>query len=543
MRNGNLRTGALAVLLGMTIVASADNQIQWGSSVGNWLDHTGALMQGGGNGDTGWLVQLVYAGSNGTIDMATGSGYGTSGDDIAVAWAYFDSMNWGQGKFIGTEYLNTRPNGSKYYFRAWEGITAGGGQIPASPSYHGESMLFTVAGNGDTPLPDVFEPNTDLGGASGPYAMTPNLVTTATIAVQAGLGGNVTGGGTYIVNSNALITATASNLWLFTGWSDGPTNASRTVVVPLGGATYTANFTPKGNVVLQINPANGGSVTGGGIHVVGQPTTIGAQPLLGWRFATWSDGDKNRSRTFTVGDTGTNLTANFVPALKFYVQDSMWNVSVWVLNSSDVLQELSLLGNMGGWKLKAAGDVNRDGKADIFWQLSNGLTAIWSSTNVSYQTQLLGNQGTWEIKTTGDLDGDGVPDILWQNPDGIVAVWYMNSNETIRAGGILGAMGAWKLKAAGNINADGKADLFWQVPTGLAASWWSTNSTYQTQVLGNQGSWDLKVVGDVDGDGIPDVIWQSPNGLVAVWYMNSNGTMRAAAVLGSTGVGKITAVE
>lgn len=541
MKKAKLWCGAAALLFSMTFAASADNQIQWGSSLGNWFDHSGAPMQAGATSGTGWLVQLVYAGSNGVIDRATGAGFGVTGDDVAVAWAYFDSLNWGQGKFIGPEYMNTLPNGSKYYIRAWEGVTRGGGQVPAVPIYHGESMLFTVTGNNETPLPDVFEPGVDLGGASGAYAMSSDLSTTALIAVQAGPGGSATGGGTYIVNNTAQITATASNLCMFTGWSDGPTNATRIVVVPLGGATYTANFTPKGNVVLQAGP--GGSVLGGGIHTVGQTTTIVAQPNLGWRFANWSDGDKNHARTIAVADAGTNLTADFVLALKCYTQDPAGNVSVWVLNNSDVLQQLSSLGNMGAWKLKAAGDVNRDGKADLFWQQSNGLTAVWWSTNDTYLAQVLGNMGSWEIKAVGDVDGDGTPDVIWQMPGGLTAVWYMNSNGTLRSSTVLGSVGTWKLKAAGDVNRDGKSDLLWQQSNGLAATWWSTNATYQTQVLGNEGAWEIKATGDVDGDGIPDVIWQIPGGQTAVWYMNSNGTMRASAALGTTGAGKILATE
>jgi hypothetical protein len=543
MKKAKLCCGALALLFSLTFVVSADNQIQWGASIGHWYDHNGSLMQAGADGAAGWVVQLVFAGSNSVIDRATGTGYGTSGDDLVVAWAYFDSANWGQGQFVGSEYLNTRPNGSKYYFRAWEGVTSGGGLVPASPLYHGESMLFTVTGNGDTPIPDTFDPAVDLGGSSGTYAMTTDLATTALLTVQATLGGSATGGGSYVVGSNALISATASNLWLFTGWSDGPTNATRTVVVPSGGATYTANFTPKGNVALQASPANGGNVFGGGIHTVGLPTTIVAQPSLGWRFKNWSDGDPNRSRSLLVGDTGTNLTANFDTALRFYLQDPIGNVTTWVLNELDVLQQFGSLGNMGSWRLKAGADVNRDGKVDLFWQVSAGTAASWWSTNGSYQAQILGNMGTWEIKTAGDVDGDGTPDVLWQNPSGTVAVWYMNSNGTMRTAGILGNMGAWKVKAAGDVNRDGKGDLFWQVTTGMAATWWSTNSLYQAQVLGNMSTWEIRTTGDVDGDGTPDVLWQNPGGVVAVWYMNSNGATRATAVLGNVGTAKILTTE
>ena len=67
---------------------------------------------------------------------------------------------------------------------------------------------------------------------------------TATISVVANLGngGTVGGGGTYPVGTNVQITASASNGWMFIGWSDGSTNNPYTITVPAGGATYTARF-------------------------------------------------------------------------------------------------------------------------------------------------------------------------------------------------------------------------------------------------------------------------------------------------------------
>ena len=69
--------------------------------------------------------------------------------------------------------------------------------------------------------------------------------TTAPIFVQANpvIGGTVSGSGTYTVGVNAQISATANTYWRFSGWSDGNTNAMRSITVTSGSTTYTANFT------------------------------------------------------------------------------------------------------------------------------------------------------------------------------------------------------------------------------------------------------------------------------------------------------------
>ena len=62
-----------------------------------------------------------------------------------------------------------------------------------------------------------------------------------TLTVTAGTGGTVSGGGTYNYGATATLKATPSAGYHFVKWSDGNTNASRTVTVT-GNATYTAIF-------------------------------------------------------------------------------------------------------------------------------------------------------------------------------------------------------------------------------------------------------------------------------------------------------------
>ena len=55
-------------------------------------------------------------------------------------------------------------------------------------------------------------------------------------------GGAVSGGGPYSGGHRVQISATPSVGWTFTGWSDGGAQ-KHTIIVPSGGAIYTANFT------------------------------------------------------------------------------------------------------------------------------------------------------------------------------------------------------------------------------------------------------------------------------------------------------------
>lgn len=66
---------------------------------------------------------------------------------------------------------------------------------------------------------------------------------TYTITISSNEGGIVTGGGTYESGKTITLTAIPNDGYKFVSWSDGDTNASRTVTVT-GNATYTATFAP-----------------------------------------------------------------------------------------------------------------------------------------------------------------------------------------------------------------------------------------------------------------------------------------------------------
>ena len=87
----------------------------------------------------------------------------------------------------------------------------------------------------------VYSCSTDEDDAPPPAA----IVKKYTLAVTAGEGGTVsTSGGTYSQGTQVSITATPSSGFTFSQWSDGNTNATRTITVS-SNATLTANFEKK----------------------------------------------------------------------------------------------------------------------------------------------------------------------------------------------------------------------------------------------------------------------------------------------------------
>ena len=103
-----------------------------------------------------------------------------------------------------------------------------------------------------------------------------------TITVKAGIGGTVSGGGTFEAGKTATITATANVGYKFKQWNDGNTSASRSVTVT-GNATYTAEFTPKEypvNVICE--PSESGEtcvVSGAGVYKFGDTVTLKATSI------------------------------------------------------------------------------------------------------------------------------------------------------------------------------------------------------------------------------------------------------------------------
>ena len=141
----------------------------------------------------------------------------------------------------------------------------------ASGALHIENLqLFEVTSSGTAWL--------DAYRGSSEFQLNEAIVTVLANPTNAGA---VTGNGTFIVGSNILISAAASNGWLFTSWNDGATNNPYAITVPPTNITYTANFTVD---ISQYNyTTNNGTITitgytgsGGAVTI---PDTINGLPV------------------------------------------------------------------------------------------------------------------------------------------------------------------------------------------------------------------------------------------------------------------------
>jgi hypothetical protein len=109
--------------------------------------------------------------------------------------------------------------------------------------------------------------------------------------------GTVTGSGEYEHGTEVTLTVTPNEGYHFVKWSDGETNATRTIKVTAD-VTLTAEFAI--NVYTVTLTAENGIVTGSGEYEHGKEVTISATPNEGYHFVKWSDGVTEATRTIKV---------------------------------------------------------------------------------------------------------------------------------------------------------------------------------------------------------------------------------------------------
>ena len=109
--------------------------------------------------------------------------------------------------------------------------------------------------------------------------------------------GVVVGAGEYTHGTEVEISVTPNDGYRFVRWSDGETEATRTIVV-----TYDVILSAEivSNVYAVILTAENGTFIGDGIYEYGTEITIVAIPNEGYKFVKWSDGITNIFRKIVV---------------------------------------------------------------------------------------------------------------------------------------------------------------------------------------------------------------------------------------------------
>lgn len=177
-------------------------------------------------------------------------------------------------------------------------------QLQATPA---ANCYFTGWSDGVTTNPRTLtvEGDTNIVAEFGKL-QTVNII----VAANDSLRGTVAGTGSYVVGSNATLSATASAHYLFEQWSDGRTDNPRTVRA-IADATYTAVFVPmQYNIILSQNNADMGMVSGSGVYSYGERVSCLAKPYPNYHFVQWSNGGTANPYEFVV-EEDKMLTAYF----------------------------------------------------------------------------------------------------------------------------------------------------------------------------------------------------------------------------------------
>jgi hypothetical protein len=384
---------------------------------------------------------------------------------------------------------------------------------------------------------------------------------TVTALASPAAGGLVSGGGVYPPGSNVTLTATANAGWTFLGWSDGETNATRNVTVPLGDATYTALFGSPAGVGAAVEASQliwtlGGRAAWFSQNSVAHGTTSAAQSgtintgQQTW-FQTTTNGPGSLMFWWKVSSAATNY-------LQFYINTQL---VAQISGNVDWSQFATFLGSTNQYTLTWVYKKNSPAVSgadagwvdqvtwlpcpyatkapQLFFQEPGGMVASWVVSNTgSFQfARVLAKTGGWALKSAGDIDGDGVSDLLFQDVPNNTGGWFLNPDGSTRDARFWFNIGGWEIKAAGDYEHIGRAQIFFQTTAGNTAYWrLDTNGAFLAAVpLGNMGVWKLRGAGDLDGDHKAELFWQNATGTVAIWFHNPDGSIRGTIPFGSTG--------
>lgn len=203
-----------------------------------------------------------------------------------------------------------------------------------------------------------------------------------------------------------------------------------------------------------------------------------------------------------------------------------------------------------GWRIAGAGDINGDGPTDLVWQHDvSGRLAVWylSGVQVISTAPLSIDRVTdtdWKIRAVGDTNGDGFADLIWQHrTNGGLAVWLMRAAQVVQTQYLsIDRMtdSNWHVVAAGDVDRDGRADLFWQHQTSGMLGLWLLDGArvvFTTRLSVESvpdTAWKLRGAGDANGDGRADLFWQhESSGAVGVWYMSGRFVLEQWRLSGS----------
>src|SRR5262245_30908941 len=198
--------------------------------------------------------------------------------------------------------------------------------------------------------------------------------------------------------------------------------------------------------------------------------------------------------------------------------------------------------------------------SDLLWQNDNGALALWQSTgdNVNpfapntFNQENLPNPGAgWHVVDANDFDGNGPADILFQHTSGVLAIWEFQSFNSAPGHVLDGAPvikpdgqlnvdqnpgATWHVVATGDINDDNgnssHSGIVFQNDNGAIAVWENPTQVggqihfdIQSNLPNPGAGWHVVGMGNTTEVGLldpaagQDLVLQHDNGNIAIWQL------------------------
>ena len=147
----------------------------------------------------------------------------------------------------------------------------------------------------------------------------------------------------------------------------------------------------------------------------------------------------------------------------------MWLMEGTVLKSGALLNPPTT--GDGNWQAVAAADMDGDGQTDVIFQhATNRTLAVWRMNGLTLVQPSLLNPSTtgdngWSIVGTGDFNRDSKADLVFQHTDGTIALWMMDGltlTESVLLDPAQPLQTSWRVKGVIDLNDDGQLDLLVQ---------------------------------------------------------------------------------
>jgi hypothetical protein len=220
----------------------------------------------------------------------------------------------------------------------------------------------------------------------------------------------------------------------------------------------------------------------------------------------------------------------------FWYRPTTGQTSYWMMNAVTATSGAVLLAHPD-WKVVGSGDLNGDGKADLIWyNAATGQTSYWLMDGATPTgAAVLLTDANWKVAGIADLNGDGKADLVWYNAaTSQTSYWLMNGGVPTHWAVLL-ADPNWRVTATADLNGDGRSDLILYNATIGQTSYSLMNSVNgnvaPTGVLLTHPDWYVTATGDLNGDGKTDLIWYNAStGQTSYWLMDG-ATATSAAVL------------